>query len=224
MEDKLVELESIYKGFEPLGRGIFSACGGNLFPADALFLASCNRSLQVLDAFILLIRNNHYSCSVVLLRIQLDTVLRLHGITRTKDVHATAHEVIQGKKLSTIKDKNGNALQDFYLVNLIAKDNPRLKHIYKLCSGYIHFSDQIFFHLLHQSESIPNSEERIFNIGANESKIDVKHTLELIQAFKVVTVGIQNLIQEWMNKRHVFGTNEELKKTYKYPYKQNSEG
>ncbi|GAB1057730.1 MAG: hypothetical protein WAqMacA_41010 [Shewanella algae] len=214
MKDQLLELEAVHKDFEPLGKELFKVCDGKLFPADALFLSSCNRALQVLDSFILLIKNDYYSCSMALLRLQLDTVLRLHGLTKTKDIHASANKVIQGTKLSNIKDKKGKKLQDGYLVDLLAIQNPWIKHVYKLCSGYVHLSDSSFYHLIKKSESIPQSGEREFYIGSDESEIEEQHKLELIQAFKVATIGIQKLVTEWIEKRHHFGTNEELEKLY----------
>lgn len=214
MEDKLLELEEISERFDSIGKQLFSACNGKLFPADALFLASCNRALQVLNSFVLLMRNNSYSCSMALLRLQLDSVLRLYGITKTNDVHASANEVIQGKKLSSIKDKAGKKLHDGHLVDLFSELNPWVKHVYKTCSGYIHLSDASFYHLMLKSESIPNSTEKMFYIGPDESEIEEKHKLELVQAFKALTIGIQDLTIEWAAKRHMFGSTKKMKILY----------
>lgn len=218
MEDKLAELEVIHKGFEPIGKELFTACDGKLFPADAFFLASCNRALQVLDSFILLIRTNYYSCSMALLRMQLDTVLRLHGITKTENIHESANKVIQGGKFSNLKDKSDESLRDWYLVELLSKKNPWVRHVYKLCSSYIHLSDSSFKHLMMKSEQTSQSSERMFYIGSDESEIDEAAKIELIQAFRVSTIGIQNLAVEWIEKRHEFGTNEELGKVYTSVY------
>ncbi|MBV2127574.1 hypothetical protein [Arsukibacterium indicum] len=214
MEEKLAALGELQKNFESVGRELFEACEGQLFPADALFLASCNRALQVLHGFMLILRNNGYSCGVALLRIQLDSILRLHGITLTADPHDSANKVIQGEKLSKIKDKAGRQLSDAYLVDRLTEINPWLKDTYRHCSSYIHLSDTSFHHLLDKSEQVPNTNERKLYIGSDESEIAEKYKIELIQAFSVATEGIQKLTKEWTIKRHIFGCPEVLKKQY----------
>ncbi|MCQ4265582.1 hypothetical protein [Stutzerimonas stutzeri] len=214
MEEKLSTLEEISKEFETIGQELFEACKGQLFPADAILLASCNRALQVLHGFTLIVNNGGYSCGVALLRLQLDSVLRLYGITITKDPHDTANKIISGEKLSKIKDKTGEKLSDGYLVSLLAKQNPWLKHVYSLCSGYIHLSDASFHHLLKKSEPVPESNERGFYIGSDESEIEMKQRIELIQAFIVATKGIQEITTQWTASRDQFGLAKNLKKKY----------
>lgn len=214
MEEKLAELEDLHKNFESIGRDLFDACKGQLFPADALFLSSCNRALQVLQGFTLILKNNGYSCGVALLRIQLDSILRLYGITITTDPHGSANKVIQGEKLSKIKDKTGQKLSDAYLVSRLSEQNPWLTHIYTFCSGYIHLSDVSFHHLLDKSEKVTNTQERKFYIGSDESEIEENHRLELIQAFNVATKEIQKITKEWTVKRHLFGNPKSLINKY----------
>jgi len=214
MEEQLSALKKLSDEFDTIGKELFDSCEGQLFPADALFLASCNRALQVSHGFTLIVKNGGYSCGVALLRLQLDSILRLYGITITHDAHDSANKVICGEKLSKIKDKTGKRLSDGYLVNLLAKENPWLTHVYSLCSGYIHLSDVSFHHLLNKSEAIPESNERGFYIGSDESEIEIKHKLELIQAFSVATEGIQEIARQWAAQRHQFGKNKNLKKKY----------
>ncbi len=214
MEEKLNTLEEISEKFETIGRELFETCKGQLFPADAILLASCNRALQVLHGFTLIVNNGGYSCGVALLRLQLDSVLRLYGITITKDPHETANKIISGEKLSKMKDKAGEKLSDGYLVSLLAKKNPWLKHVYLLCSGYIHLSDASFYHLLKKSEPTPDSNERSFFIGSDESEIEIKQKIELIQAFIVATKGIQEITTQWTASRDQFGLAKNLIKKY----------
>lgn len=214
MEEKLTTLEEISKEFETIGRELFEACKGQLFPADAIFLASCNRALQVLHGFTLIINNGGYSCGVALLRLQLDSVLRLYGITITKDPHETANKIISGEKLSKIKDNSGKQLSDGHLVSLLTKQNSWLKHVYSLCSGYIHLSDTSFHHLLKKSEPVPESNERGIYIGSNESEIEIELKIELIHAFIVATQAIQEIMTQWTAKRNQFGLAKNLKEKY----------
>lgn len=217
MQDKIEELLTVHKNFEQIGKDLFFACENSLFPADAIFLSGCDKALKTIDSFILLFQENHYTNSAALLRLQLDIVIRLYGITKTKDIHAAANKVLQGEKFSKIKDNNGQYLKDWYMVKLISKDNPWINRVYDLCSSYIHFSGSAFFHLTLQSKTIPESNERLFYSGSNETNIENKHKLELIDAFITASKGIQQLTTHWIENRTKFGKKEELEKTYKNP-------
>jgi predicted RNA-binding protein YlxR (DUF448 family) len=67
---------------------------------------------------------------------------------------------------------------------------------------------------LKKSEPVPESNERGFYIGSDESEIDMKQRLELIQAFIVATKGIQEITTQWTASRDQFGLAKNLKKKY----------
>ncbi len=134
---------------------------------------------------------------------QLDNVLRFYGVLITEDQHKTAMSIINGMHLNKIKDKDGKYLQDFYLVNLLSKKNPWVKKVYKLCSGYIHLSDQHIFHLIEKTDSEDDG-TRTFTIGSQSEDIDEIHWKELVNTFEHTTRGIFKLFPKW----------EELSKKY----------
>lgn len=214
MEDKFLLLDKTRSNFEQVCKNLLEECEGKLFPADILFLASCDRAIQVLDGFSLLMKNGNYSCCMALFRLQLDTVLRMYGITKTKDIHESAHRVICGTKLSDIKDSSGKKLRDAYLVELFAVDNSWVTDVYKICSGYIHLSNKSIYHLVDKAKKISNSTDRIFYIGSDDEYIDIQDKVELLEAFNLITNAVQKFIYEWITNRLKFTTFEDLLKKY----------
>jgi ribosomal protein L23 len=67
---------------------------------------------------------------------------------------------------------------------------------------------------LKKSETFPESNERSFYIGSDESEIEIKQKIELIQAFIVATKGIQEITTQWTQNRAQFGLTKNLKKKY----------
>jgi hypothetical protein len=200
-------LEAIREQHESTGMALYKACGGKFFPCDALYLSVLNRSLELFDGFALLMKNNKYGCSMVLLRMQLDNVLRFFGVLHTEDAHATANAIFNGAKLSSLKDKRGEKLQDFYLVKIISKNNSWVKHVYRLSSGYVHLSDQHIHHMIGRSIPTDNGERKLY-IGSDDEHIEPQHKVELINAFIQITKGVFLLQAEWEELSKMYNASE----------------
>ena len=213
MDTKLKELETLSDAHGERGSAIFAACHGNLFPCDGLAYAVLDRSLNLLRGFSLLLRNGVYVCSVPLLRMQLDNVLRFHGVVTTADPHGIASDVINGTPLKKLKDKDGQFMIDKRLVEVLSKTNPWVERVYKLSSSYIHLSEQHFYHFIERSKKNPNG-LRDFAIGDDDEYLDQGRKFELIAAFKVETEGVLEVVQQWVAIRERFGDEETLRKRF----------
>ncbi|HEY9146647.1 hypothetical protein [Thiobacillus sp.] len=195
------------------GKELFSACTGELFPCDALGFAVLERSLNLLKGFHLLLSNGGYTPGVGLLRMQLDNVLRFHGIVKSADPHDTANLIFHGVSLRTLKDRSGKKMTDARLVELLSSENPWVDHVYNLACSYIHLSDQHMHHFLLRSKK-DDAGMRDITIGDEDDHVEHQHKVQLIKAFAVVTRGVLELIRQWSVIRHQHGTNEQLKSRF----------
>lgn len=213
MDDALSRLEAIRDNHNLLGKNIFALSNGKLFPCDALYLSVLNRSLELFDGFLLLAKNGMYGCSMAVLRLQLNNILRFHGVLLTEDPHETSNGIYNGTPLYKIKDKRGKQLKDYYLVECLSKDYAWISRAYKLCSGYAHLSDQHILHMHDRTEGVGNG-ENIFHIGSSDEHVEVKHLIELVNIFAVVTKGIFELFPDWENLSKEYDINQ-LETRYK---------
>lgn len=195
MNISIDELELLRVQHQESGKRLLIITEGRLFPCHSLYLAILNRSLELLDGFVLLAKSNNYGCCMSLLRMQLDNILRFYGVMHTKDIHETANAIFNGVKLNTLKDSFGKRLRDGYLVDLLSKENPWVKNVYDLTSGYIHLSDQHYFHMLGRSNVEANG-IREFYVGSKDEHVNSQHKIELVNAFSSVTNGIFKLLPE----------------------------
>lgn len=155
---------------------------------------------------------DYYSTAMILLRVQLDSVLRCYGLTLTENPHDAANQIMQGKKFSDLKDGSGNRLQDFYLVkafSAIAPSNAVVTHIYNLSSGYVHLSDSAVNHVLGQTKKMTTGQHG-FYIGSAEPEVPAFAKLQLVQAFEKITDAFIELAAHWAASRDQFGTTAEL--------------
>ncbi|KAI1694085.1 hypothetical protein Ddc_22366 [Ditylenchus destructor] len=183
----LSKLASHRRHFDTAGKQVITACAGSIFPADVYFMATCNRALQNFDAFQLTMKADFFSTSMILLRVQLDS-------------------------LSKIKDKHGKPMTDAYLVDLfssISDANKAIKHVYSLSSGYVHLSNAAIGNLLSKAKPT-DAGQHGFYIGAGEPEVPTKAKLELVQAFSAVTNVIFQIAAEWAKARGTFGNDDDL--------------
>lgn len=205
--------------FDRAGKILLRSCDGSIFPADVYFIATCNRALQNFDAFRMAMTADYYSTAMILLRVQLDSVLRSYGLTLTIDPHDAAYEIMQGKKLSDLKDGNGARLHDGHLVKTfsqLAPHNSVVKHIYDLCSGYVHLSGSAMEHVLSQTKKMATGEHG-FYIGSVESEVPTFAKLQLVQAFDKITEVFIAVALRWADNRDKFGEVEDLMKRFGVP-------
>lgn len=203
--------------FDKAGKQLIGACGGNIFPADVYFIATCNRALQNFDAFRKVMSADYYSTAMILLRVQLDCVLRCYGLTMTGDPHGSAQKVMHGEKLSSLKDQKANVqLSDKHLKETFAALSPAntvIKQMYDTASGYVHLSEAAIHHVLGQTEKTATGQSQ-FYIGSAEPKIPQGAKLQLVIAFDKVTEAFTALAAHWAESRHQFGDPDDLVKKY----------
>ena len=119
--------------------------GETLFKTDLYFCAMLNKSLQVTDGFIEMIKRRNLSCSGILLRTNMDNCLRMFALYIAEDPEEIVDCVINGNRISRLKDKDRQFLGDGYLKDKLGKYDRKIIQVYNNASGYVHFSDKGFY-------------------------------------------------------------------------------
>ena len=136
---------------------------GNTFTKYDLFLCPLlNRSIQLSQGFMVLIKQRNLTCAGSMLRLQLDNCMRLYAST-------------------IADDQNGQKMSDKFLKDGLAQYDSRFADVYDNTSGYIHYSEKSFY----QSISASNGEEYDISIRiSKEPSEKVNEALcECIDAF-----------------------------------------
>lgn len=213
LEQLLTETRALSERHREVGAALYQACSGVLFPCDGLAMTVLDRSLNLVEGFLLLLPNHGYICSAALLRMQLDNILRLGGVTGSHDPHGVAESVIGGTELRRIKDASGRPMTDQRLLELLEPRNPGVTSIYKQASGYVHLSSEHVLHFLARSARGDDG-RRIFRIGNNDDHIEQEHKHALVKAFATVTRGVLALVDLWTDNRTRAGSTEELRRRF----------
>ena len=128
-----------------LAKEMLSAENGAMYPVDLLATGAIKRFLSTSSAFRLLVESNNLVSARSILRIHLDTAMRFHAVWLVSDPHKFASDVLAGKQINRMKDRDGIKLTDSYLSSKLAEEYNWIPTVYTNLCGYIHFSSSHLF-------------------------------------------------------------------------------
>lgn len=96
---------------------------------------AARRALAQSRAFKSCVEDKNGLVALAILRLQLDTVLRLYALYWVADPEKFAQEVFNGKQIDRLKDEHGNLMKDRYLIDRLLSKNPWVESVYKNTSG-----------------------------------------------------------------------------------------
>ena len=179
---------------------ITATCAEYLKPNAPLTLAHfvgmgiARRASALSSGFRSMVDQRNSLCALPIVRMQLDTALRLYAGFFVSDHQAFCNEIIQGKQIDRIKADDGEFMRDRYLVERIAKRNPWVTEVYKTTSGYIHFSFR------HIQEAVRSGEEGAVQmiIGPHDFDREPKDYLEPMRCILHLNLIIEIALKDWL--------------------------
>lgn len=154
--------------------------GTNLFMEDLYFIASADRSINLIDGIIQMFLNRNLTCVGVLLRMQMDNCLRSYAAFIAENKDEVVKCIISGDKINNKKDKNGKKMNDGYLKEQIAKIDPNFPKVYNQVCGYVHLSSKAFYQTIDKLEG----EEFAFQVGLPLPERRNPYLIEAAEAFE----------------------------------------
>lgn len=105
-----------------------------------LLLAAAKRSIALPEGFTAMIRARNFHAAAPMVRMQLDTALRVAALRFVSDPHAYAAAVMEGAAVYKLKDDTGVRLTDHRLLERLAETFPWITTVYRDASAFVHLS------------------------------------------------------------------------------------
>jgi hypothetical protein len=171
----------------------------NLSYSDFFVFGAMRRTLAQAKGFRLLIENKNFPCAAGVLRMQIDTAMRINGLTLVDDREAMAKAIIDGAAMNTFKAAGGEKLNDFYLRKRLSEKHPWIQSVYEGSSDFIHLSGRHFYNAIHKTDD--DTRMVYFAItGDDPVRPDIDY-FEIVDAFFGTTKLVATLILAyWMSK------------------------
>jgi len=158
------KLRKLREDLPSLGSEIMLSGRMSMYPMDMVIIGIVKRCLSTSSALEKLVLEWNMTCARAVLRMQLDTVLRLSAFWLSSDLQKMAMDVLGGKQINKMKDRDGCKMTDSYLSRKLGERFDWIPKVYKYTSSYIHFSERQLFYPISEI----NNKERTVNFVIND--------------------------------------------------------
>lgn len=196
INEGIAKIKLLEKKHLELGMRMLGAYNGAFYLFDMLAIAALNRSLSLCSGFRKMIYLRNFICAAPLVRMQLDSVLRIYAAFIVDDPHSFSRNVFKGISVRNQKDKNGRKMTDANLVEDLSKDYNWIKNVYKQTSGYVHLSEKHIANTHKSFDKETNSVEYI--VATNQNFLPKEIFLEAINAFIACTEVLFKYLEGWV--------------------------
>jgi hypothetical protein len=173
------KLEKIGRLEQEILRKLAAQIGPNsdMYVSHFMMLGAAKRTVSLGKGFRTLVQARNFVCAAPLVRMQIDTALRVYAGTLVVDAESYARAVHAGEPIDKMRDRNGTRLRDAYLVEQLGKLYPWIPNVYRETSGLVHFTSRHIFagvakldeesrtvHFLIGGEDPPRPDEEYFEM------------------------------------------------------------
>lgn len=182
-----------------LANAVFAIDQGLMGPFDFLAYSAINRSLCLMEGFALLLTAENLVAAGPLVRLQLDSAIRIFAWTLVDSPHTYAMNIISGVPPKKQKDRSGKQMNDGYLVDKLEDKRSGARALYDFSSGYVHLSNR---HYENSSRAVNITDPEIeLKVSARDKYVRPEHYTAAIQAFAESTDILFAYIDEWIRNR-----------------------
>jgi hypothetical protein len=197
MQNSLNRLEDLEKAQIELAKKMIEAYDGAMYALDLFISGALNRSAALSDGFKSLVKSKNLICAGAILRLQIDTAIRIFAGTLVDDTNRFVSDVLKGQHIRNLKDRDGKKMTDRYLVEKLSDEYSWLPKVYENTSSYIHFSDTHLF------ASVQNVEKDERTLSLKISAVDRDEMpenlyIEAVDAFNAATEIIVRFVEGWI--------------------------
>jgi len=162
------------------------------------------RALALSAAFRQMVLSKNSIVASSILRLQLDTVLRLYALFWVAHAEEFSFKVFKGTAINKLKAADGSLMTDGYLRDRVTAKNAWIPSVYAETSGYIHFSHRHIKAALHMKDFATGQAQ--VQIGPYDVGKSVSYYGELLRAFLHLTMMIPVAAEDWFSRIKENGT------------------
>ena len=177
--------------------------GENLTEDDLFFISALNRRVQFIDGIMNLLRTRNLTCAGILVRTQLDNLMRVFAAFISEDRRLFIKETLSGTAIRNLKDNQNKKMTDVNLKKRISEYYPEIEEIYNISSGYVHLSE-VAFHQAFWTEQSDGDFGIRFSVGLSPREELNPILIECAEAFCYFTEIEYDFYQKIIDSKKVF--------------------
>jgi hypothetical protein len=183
------------------GRAVWEAHDQVYLP-DILVFTVLKRSMALHSGFRAMLMAQNFACAAPLVRLELDTSLRLFAAGLFGDVDDFVMRLAEGEHIRQMKDSDGHRLTDKYLVDRLAEHYPDATSIYGRYSGDIHLSESHLRQAFRLQKDAPGTFEMA--ITARDPFVSEATRVEAARDFLFGAQVLFDLVADWVLQKRTY--------------------
>lgn len=196
--DSLLHYENEHK---TAGRAVWEAHNQVYFP-DILMFTVLKRSMALHSGFRAMLLAQNFACAAPLVRLELDTSLRLFAAHLFGNVDEFVMRLAGGEHIRQMQDRDGRLLTDQYLVQRLAEHYPDASIVYGRYSGDVHLSESHLRQAFRLSGDAPDTFEMA--ITASDPFVSEATRIEAARDFLFGAQVLFDLVANWVLQKRTY--------------------
>jgi hypothetical protein len=174
---------------------VLQADDGAIFANDLIASGATQRSLMLMKGFLSMLRSGNYLCAGALLRMQIDTLLRLQAAALFPSGHDALQAFLEDRPLHKLKTPDGVRLTEQELCKRVAKRYEWVPRVYARTSGFVHFSGPSVLSVMPR---VLGDRTISISVGSRFGRRwKPEERLEAAEAFEAATKAVLEMIYSW---------------------------
>lgn len=166
---------------------------------DMFVMGALRRTLAQAQGFRDLLAARNFPCAAGILRMQIDTAMRVNGLRLFAERDQCCMDLLGGKQFNKLKDTAGNKLTDAYLRQKLAEDHPWVSQVYEQTSDFIHLSGRHFYNSIVSTDDKSRIARFVFS-GKDPPRPDETY-FEIVDTFFEATKLVGSLMLGYFGVR-----------------------
>jgi len=184
LDASLLEIERVAGELSNLPKDFLGPEGATLPDIEWFALAAIKKTASLSQAFCMLIRAKNTLSAAALVRLQLDTAMRIFGLTLVADVEAAGAHLMNDGSYRKLRSRDNQPLTDAFLHRKLNEQYPGLTQAYEDASAYVHLSG---LHIKTGLRSRPGTPTLYFNLSGTDQGRPDEWFAGLVDAFDQAT-------------------------------------
>jgi hypothetical protein len=206
LPDRLARIEKLEAELLRKAAALFGK-HNSVYKSDLFMLGALKRTFAQSRGFRDLISAQNFPCAAAIVRLQIDTAMRVNALRLVEDRDALCGAVLGGQRFNTLKDGAGKKMTDAYLREKLAEDHPWITKVYQQTSDFVHLSGRHFYSSIVSTDD--SARIMRFLISAQDPPRPEEEYFEVIDTFFDVSKVAATLILGYFGARAVAHAEQE---------------
>nr|WP_314256219.1 hypothetical protein [uncultured Devosia sp.] len=199
LEAYLSNIERVSTDLQKIPHAYLGPQGTKLPDIGWYVLAAIKKTNSLSHAFCTLVRAKNSLAATALIRLQIDTALRIFGLSLVADLDVAGEHLMNDRSYRKLKSRDGKPLDDAMLHRKLDEYYRGLSGVYERTSAYVHLTAA---HIKTVLSKRADTRILFFNLNGVEETPDDEWFIDMVDAFDQATRLAAEVIEDFMRYRY----------------------